>query len=146
MIVLWDRDCGFCAWTLALLLRWDRSGALRPAAIQGPEGDRLLAGMPPEERLASWHAVDGDGVVRSGGAGLSAVFERLRGGRVLARATAAQPSVTDAAYRWVAAHRSQLSRLIGAGAKERARRLIAARSDPSETVTATEGATCARPA
>ncbi|MDP9187873.1 MAG: DUF393 domain-containing protein, partial [Actinomycetota bacterium] len=61
--VLYDRDCGFCRWSLSKLLAWDRSGRLRPVALQDPEADRLLAGMPEEERMDSWHWVTGDGDV-----------------------------------------------------------------------------------
>ena len=52
------------------LLRRDPGGRLRVATIQGAEGERLLAAIPPERRLASWHLVDDDGRLRSGGAGL----------------------------------------------------------------------------
>ena len=51
----------------AWLLRWDRDRRLRPAPIQGAEGAARLAGMSPERRLASWHAVDATGRVWSGG-------------------------------------------------------------------------------
>ncbi len=65
--VLYDEDCGFCRWALAKLLAWDRRGRVRPEPIQSPEGERLLAGMPEEERLASWHLATPDGELRSGG-------------------------------------------------------------------------------
>ena len=32
-IVIYDPDCGFCSWSLSLLLRADRHGALRPLAL-----------------------------------------------------------------------------------------------------------------
>ena len=32
--VLYDGDCGFCKWSLAKLLAWDRRGALRPLPLQ----------------------------------------------------------------------------------------------------------------
>jgi predicted DCC family thiol-disulfide oxidoreductase YuxK len=124
MIVLWDRDCGFCAWLLSLLLRADRRRVLRPAPIQGAEGSRLLADMPPERRLASWHVVDDWGRVTSGGLALTTVFGALPAGRPLAAVTRAMPGVTERAYRWVATHRSLLSKPIPAGAKERARRRV----------------------
>jgi predicted DCC family thiol-disulfide oxidoreductase YuxK len=130
MIVLWDRDCGFCAWALALLLRADRHAVLRPAPIESPEGDRHLAGMPPERRTASWHVVDADGRVTSGGRALTEVLRVLPAGRPLAAVTGALPGVTEAAYRWVATHRSLLSKPIPAAAKERARRRIEAHAAP----------------
>jgi predicted DCC family thiol-disulfide oxidoreductase YuxK len=130
MLVLWDRDCGFCAWMLALVLRADRRRVLRPAPIQGPEGDRHLAHMPAERRLASWHLVDDDGGVTSGGEALTRVLAVLPGLRPLAKVTGALPRATTRSYDWVATHRSLLSRPIPASAKARARRLVEQRSRP----------------
>jgi predicted DCC family thiol-disulfide oxidoreductase YuxK len=82
--VIYDDDCGFCRWTLAVLLsldrprairsrgergrpsppgwrlRWGRSaapGALRPLPLGTEEADRLLADLSVAERNASWHLV-----------------------------------------------------------------------------------------
>lgn len=128
MIVLWDRDCGFCAFLLSLVLRADRRRALKPVFIQSPEGERLLADLPPERRLASWHLIDDEGRRTSGGEALTELLRELPGGRLPSALTGAAPRATEGAYRWVATHRSLLSRPIPAGAKERARRLVAARS------------------
>jgi predicted DCC family thiol-disulfide oxidoreductase YuxK len=117
MLVLWDRDCGFCAWTVSLLERWDTGSRLRTAPIQGPEGRRWLAGMPADARLATWHAVDDSGRRHSGGAALTAVLAQLPGGRAPARVTAACPRTTERAYRWVARNRSLLSKAIPARRK-----------------------------
>lgn len=121
MLVLWDRDCGFCAWTLSWVLRADRRGLLRTAPIQGPEGDRWLAHMPAEQRLASWHLVDDDGTVRSAGAAVTEVLRRIPAGRPLAALTGRAPGLTERAYAWVARNRSTLSRPIPARSKARAR-------------------------
>ena len=131
MLILFDRDCGFCAWTLAALLRRDPGGRLRVATIQGAEGERLLAAIPPERRLASWHVVDDEGRLRSGGAALPTVLAALRGGAPFAALARRAPGMTDRGYRWVAAHRSLLSKPVPARAKARAREALAARSgDP----------------
>ena len=66
-VILYDRDCGFCKWSLDKLLRWDRAGRLRPVAIQSDEGERLLSGMSREAMLDSWHFVEPDGTVTSAG-------------------------------------------------------------------------------
>jgi predicted DCC family thiol-disulfide oxidoreductase YuxK len=129
MVVLWDRDCGFCAFMLALVLRADRRRVLRPAPIQGPEGDRLLADLPPERRLASWHLIDDAGHRHSGGEALTVMLRALPAGRPLAAVGDAMPGLTERAYRWVADHRSLLSKPIPAAAKERARRYVAARAE-----------------
>ncbi len=128
MLVLWDRDCGFCAWTLSWLLRLDRRGLLRTAPIQGAEGDLHLAHMPAEQRLASWHLVDEDGTVHSAGAAVTEVLRRLPAGRPLATLTGRAPRSTERAYAWVARNRSTLSRPIPARSKERARARVRARA------------------
>ena len=72
--VLYDQDCGFCRWSMAKILAWDRRGALRPVALQGPEADRLLPGMDPETKMASWHLLGPDGRVHSAGAAAAPRF------------------------------------------------------------------------
>jgi predicted DCC family thiol-disulfide oxidoreductase YuxK len=118
--LLYDRDCGFCRWCLGKVLAWDRRRALRPVAIQSDEAGGLLAGIPEEERLASWHLVDVDGTVRSAGAAFPGLLRLLPGGAPLAALTARAPSATDRAYRWVAGNRSRWGKLVTEGAKRRA--------------------------
>src|SRR3989440_3637163 len=116
-LVLYDADCGMCKWLLALLLRWDREPRLRPVALQGAEAQRLLADLAPAERMASWHLVSPDGERRSGGAALPALLRLLPAGRPAAAVLDRSPRLTERGYRWVADHRSQLSRLVPAGGK-----------------------------
>jgi predicted DCC family thiol-disulfide oxidoreductase YuxK len=110
------------------MLAWDRRRALRPVALQDPEAGRLLAGMGEEERMASWHLVDTDGVVRSGGAAFVPLGRLLPGGRPLSALAASFPRAAERAYRLVADHRTALGRLVTRGAAARARRRIEARS------------------
>jgi predicted DCC family thiol-disulfide oxidoreductase YuxK len=126
--LLYDRDCGFCRWCLGKVLAWDRGRSLRPAAIQSEEADRLLTGMPEDERLASWHLVSRDGTVRSAGAAFPALFRLLPGAAPLGALTARAPRATDHAYRWVAGNRSRWGKLVSDGAKRRADRRIATRT------------------
>ncbi len=111
-IVLYDRDCRFCRWSLNRVLAWDRSRRLRPVAIQSDEGARLLAGLDPDDRLASWHFVDGDGELFSAGAAAEPLARTLPFGRPFAAFFHAFPGVTERAYRYVAAHRDRWSRLL----------------------------------
>jgi predicted DCC family thiol-disulfide oxidoreductase YuxK len=111
LVVLYDRDCGFCRWSLDKILAWDRRRRLRPVAIQSGEGQRLLAPVPPERRLDSWHLV-ADGEVRSAGAAAPQLFAVLPGGRPLAALLRAFPGPTERAYRWVAGHRDLMARLL----------------------------------
>jgi predicted DCC family thiol-disulfide oxidoreductase YuxK len=122
--ILYDANCGFCRWSLAQLLRLDRRNCLRPVSLQQPEADTLLAGMTRDERMASWHLVDDDGRVYSGGDALAPLLRLVPGGGPFAAALVALPAVGDVAYRTVAGHRSSLGRLIPAASAARARRRI----------------------
>jgi predicted DCC family thiol-disulfide oxidoreductase YuxK len=126
--ILYDRDCGFCRWCLALILRWDTAGRLRPVALQDEEADRLLAGMPEEERMASWHLVEPNGHVHSAGAAFPPLLRLLPGGRTLAPAFDRLPRASERGYRWVANHRNVFGRILPERAKRKADLRIARRS------------------
>jgi predicted DCC family thiol-disulfide oxidoreductase YuxK len=125
--LIYDRDCGFCRWCLGKVLAWDHRRSIRPVAIQSNEAERLLSGMPEEERLASWHLVNGSGEVRSAGSAFPGLFRLLPGGAPFAAFTSWAPRATDRAYRWVAANRGRWGKLVTDGAKRRADQRIANR-------------------
>ncbi|HWF74279.1 MAG TPA: DCC1-like thiol-disulfide oxidoreductase family protein [Solirubrobacteraceae bacterium] len=129
---LYDADCGFCRATLAGLLALDLGRRVRPVAIQSPEGSTVLADLDPAARLASWHLVSPAGERFSAGAGAPPLLRLLAGGRVPAAVLAAAPRPTDRAYRWVAGHRTKLSRLLPSGAKARATGRIARHAAEAE--------------
>jgi predicted DCC family thiol-disulfide oxidoreductase YuxK len=126
-VVLYDADCGFCTWSAAKLLAWDRRGRLRALALQSPEAEALLPGMAPERRMASWHLVDPHGRVCSAGTALAPVLRLLPGGRAPAALAEAAPRLSAAAYEAVARRRGTFGRLITAAARKRAAARIAAR-------------------
>ena len=134
-VVLYDADCGFCKWLLAGLLRWDRAVRLHPIALQRPEADDLLADLAPAERLASWHLISPTGARRSGGTAVPPLLSLLPGGRAPAAAFARFPSLTDRGYRWVAEHRSQLSRWVPMSLKRRASERVRQREKALEAHT-----------
>ena len=123
-LVVYDADCGVCNWLLSGLLLWDRAGRLRPLALQRDETEEVLAALTPAERMASWHFVAPGGDLSSGGAALPELLRTLPAGRLPAAAFARFPGVTDRGYRWIAGHRSGLSRLVPEGAKRRAARRV----------------------
>ncbi len=129
--VLYDYDCGFCRWSVGRLLAWDRAGRLRPLAIQAPEGQRLLADLTPEQRLASAHAVDAAGRRASGGDALAPVAALLPGGAPLAALARRSPGLARAGYRAVAGRRTLFGRLVSDAARARADERIAQRSASS---------------
>ena len=118
--VLYDADCGFCMWLLSALLRWDRAARLQPIALQRSEADDLLRTLAPAERIASWHLIAPSGERRSGGAAVPPLLRVLPAGRIPAAGFARFPRLTGRGYRWVAEHRSQLSKLVPSSAKQRA--------------------------
>jgi predicted DCC family thiol-disulfide oxidoreductase YuxK len=118
--ILYDRDCGFCRWSLAKVLAWDRGGRLRPVPLQDPEADALLGAMDEKTRMASWHLVEPDGSVTSAGTAAGPLLRRLPGGGPLASLAERFPRATARAYRWVSEHRTALARPIGRRALERA--------------------------
>jgi predicted DCC family thiol-disulfide oxidoreductase YuxK len=126
--ILYDPDCGFCRWCLGKVLAWDRRATLRALALGSEEADRLLADMPSEQRMASWHLVDQSGRVNSAGAAFPPLFRLLPGGSPLAAIAARFPRAVDRGYRWVAGNRSRFGPLVTAGAKRRADRRIALRA------------------
>jgi predicted DCC family thiol-disulfide oxidoreductase YuxK len=118
--VLFDRDCGFCRWSVGRLLAWDRAGRLRPVAIQSEEGQRLLADLTSAESLASAHVIDADGRRASAGDALAPVAEVLPGGRPLAALARRAPRLARFGYRAIAGRRSLFGKLVSQAAKARA--------------------------
>jgi predicted DCC family thiol-disulfide oxidoreductase YuxK len=110
--VLYDADCGFCRWSLDKLLAWDRSRRLNSAPIQSREGQQLLAPIPKEARLDSWHLVLPTGELLSAGAAAEPLARMLPGGRPLAALFRTFPGATERAYRYVADHRDRWARLL----------------------------------
>ena len=127
LFVLYDDQCGFCAWCMAWLLRADRARRLVPVAIDSEQGQRLLAGMPAEQRAASWHVCDASGLLASGGAAVAHVLARLPAGAPAAALARRAPKTVERTYAWVAAHRSGLGELLPSASRARARDLIASR-------------------
>jgi predicted DCC family thiol-disulfide oxidoreductase YuxK len=125
--ILYDPDCGFCRWCLGKVLAWDRRASLRPVPLGSEEADRLLAEMPEERRMASWHLVDQSSRINSAGAAFPPLFRLLPWGDPLAAIADRFPRAVDRGYRWVAGNRSRFGPLVSAGAKRRADRRIADR-------------------
>jgi len=139
--VIYDADCGFCRWCLAILLTV--AGALRPLPLRTEEADRLLGDLTEDERNASWHLIlDETGPATpcqpasrrdarlSAGAAVAPALLLLPGGRIPAALIARFPQATERAYRWVAAHRGLLGRFVPARARRWADRVIAAHGGP----------------
>lgn len=131
--LLYDADCGFCKWLLSALLRWDRAARLHPIALQRSEADDLLQELTPAERMASWHLISPTGERRSGGAAVPQLLRMLPAGRLPAAGFERFPKLTDRGYRWVAEHRSRLSKWVPSSAKQRAGQRVHRRERDRET-------------
>jgi predicted DCC family thiol-disulfide oxidoreductase YuxK len=112
-IVLYDEGCGFCRWSMAKVLAWDRRRRLRPLPLGSAEAGELLGDLEPERRAASWHLVAPDGRRHSGGDAVAPMLRLLPGGAPLAALASAAPGATRVAYRWVSRHRGRLGRILG---------------------------------
>jgi predicted DCC family thiol-disulfide oxidoreductase YuxK len=128
VILIYDRDCGFCRWCLGKILAWDRGHAVVPLALRTPEADRLLEDVPVADRSNSWHLVDEGGMVHSAGAGFEPLFRLLPGGGPFAALASRFPRATERGYGFVSGNRSIWGKLVTDGAKRRADRRIAERS------------------
>ena len=126
--LIYDRDCGFCRWSLGKVLAWDRHHAVRPLALGTPEANRLLADVPAAERPRSWHLVNEGGTVHSAGAGFEPLFSLLPGAGPLAALAARMPGATERGYRFVSGNRSIWGKFVTDGAKRRADARIASRT------------------
>ncbi len=119
-VVLYDRDCGFCRWTLARLLDLDRDLRLRPVALQDPQADQLLGGMPTGPKYASAHLVTPDGRIFSGGLAVAPILALLPHGTPASRVARLLPGPLRIGYDLVARHRGLLGRPLADSAKQRA--------------------------
>ncbi len=135
VILIYDRDCGFCRWSLGKVLAWDRRRAVRPVALGTPEANTLLADVPAAERSRSWHLVDEGGTVHSAGAGFEPLFRLLPGGGPFAAVAAKLPRATESGYRFVSDNRGIWGRVVTDGAKRRADTRIAERLGPQGAAT-----------
>ncbi|HEX2195634.1 MAG TPA: DUF393 domain-containing protein [Actinomycetota bacterium] len=114
-VVLYDADCGFCTWVVDKIAGRVEAGALEIVPLQAPRADELLAGRVDEQaKWESWHLVEADGTLYSGGEALPPVLRHVRGGRSAGRAAARFPRVASALYRIVARNRDKLGRVVRA--------------------------------
>jgi predicted DCC family thiol-disulfide oxidoreductase YuxK len=72
--------------------------------------------MDAELRMASWHLVTPDGRVHSAGEAVAPLAALLPAGKPIAALARAFPGTADRLYAWVANHRDELGRRLGAHA------------------------------
>lgn len=118
-ILLYDGTCGFCAWSVQLVLRHDRRQTLRFASLQGDYGTAVRSRHAELAGVDSivWVEPDGDGGTESVAVRSEAALRVTRylggwwtlglAGRIIPR------PVRDALYDVIARNRHKL---VGAGA------------------------------
>ena len=113
-VLLYDGDCRLCRFAARIIDSADRRGriALLPLADEG--ADPLLATMPEDERLGSWHLVRTGGRIASRGAAGIELLEALGHERPSRAAGRAAP-LAERAYTLVARHRNRLGALVPNG-------------------------------
>ena len=110
--MLYDEGCRFCTAVAGALAARGLAGA----AIGSPAGDTWLRDRDRRDRYAAFHAIDGAGRRRSGGAAVPLVLEAVPGGRLPAALARYAPRATHLGYGLVARNRRALSRVGGARA------------------------------
>ena len=111
-VVLFDRDCGFCRWSVAVVTTCDRNGHLRAVEIQSAEGQELLEPVPAKAQLDSFHIAEPGGAVSSAGDAIPPLLRRLPGGRLPARVASRWPGLTGRFYFFIADRRSFFGRIL----------------------------------
>ncbi len=118
LTVLFDRDCGFCNWTVRQLRGLDRHGRLEYVALQSATSARdrpELAAVAARYPLAeSIHLVRRDGSVVAGGRAMLAILDALPGAWLLRPWTRfpGMALLADLLYSPIAANRHSLGRLV----------------------------------
>lgn len=114
-VVLYDADCGFCTWVVDRIAARVAPGAVEIVPLQSDRADRLLDGRVDEAaKWESWHLVEADGSLYSGGEAVPRVLRHVKGGRIAGRVAERLPRATAGAYRLVARNRDRLGRVVRA--------------------------------
>lgn len=126
-VIVYDDACGFCIWTVSLMLALDRRRVLTTAPIASST-TTLLASVPQDTVADSFHVVSPTGEVASAGDALRAVAAAIPVLRIAAYLLGRSPALTHRLYFLVARRRGTLAKVVPARAKERAVHSVLARA------------------
>lgn len=116
VLCLYDADCGICGWCVELGKRWDRQG--RVEFVSNLHAERYPPGVSADLVLETIVVnVAGESGYRVRADAVAGVLSALPAGRLLAWALRLPGlrALADRAYRWVSAHRLEISRAFGLG-------------------------------
>ena len=123
--LFYDAGCGVCSWLALRAVRGARARAVSAVPIDSPEAELPLGALSHEARWSSWHLLEEDGRLHSGGAAAPVLLRRLRYTRALVAPLEASPSLTERLYRLGARTRSLWGRLVPRRSVAQARRELA---------------------
>jgi len=110
--LVYDSDCGVCTNFKETVEALDRRGNFEFVSLREPRSDTLLAPMPKEARMSSFHVVYADGRIVSADEAVPHVVRLLPGGAVtywLLKVPGMKPLIR-VSYNWVRRNRWRLSR------------------------------------
>ncbi|OOG43376.1 thiol-disulfide oxidoreductase DCC family protein [Rhodanobacter sp. C05] len=109
-VIVFDGVCLLCSRWVDFILRHDRDGRFRLAAMQGSHGTLLLQahGLSPDDPSSFLLVQDGQGYIDTDA--IARVLRQLGGGWTLVSGLlcAVPRFLRDPAYRWIARHRYRL--------------------------------------
>lgn len=117
LVVLFDRDCGLCQWTVQKLRQLDRGARLDLVALQDAPNapDPVIRDVAEKHALEpALHVVHRDGRVAVAGAAVLAILDVLPGKSVMRawRNIPGSRRLLEIVYAIVAGHRDAIGRLI----------------------------------
>lgn len=114
-VVLYDDECAFCTAQVRHLARLDWFHALRAVPASSPEALQAAPGLTREGLMRELHCVTPSGRVFTAARAFRAFFARvpLLAPMAWLMWVPGVIFVAEAVYRWVADHRSWLSRVLG---------------------------------
>ncbi len=112
-VLLYDGGCRFCRFAARAVATLDRGHELAFLPLDESEAEPLLAPLPEDERLETWHLVAPDGALSGHGTGGVELLGALRLTRPMGELLARVPDrMLDGAYEIVARHRKRLGRFV----------------------------------
>jgi predicted DCC family thiol-disulfide oxidoreductase YuxK len=113
-VLLYDGGCRLCRFAARVVDSADRGSRIALLPLADEAASPLVAALPEEERLGSWHLVGpGSRIVSRGAAGIE-LLEALGHERPARAARRAEP-LAERAYTLVARHRDRLGALVPNG-------------------------------
>jgi predicted DCC family thiol-disulfide oxidoreductase YuxK len=113
-VLLYDGDCRLCRFAARAVDLIDRGRRVALLPLEDGEARQFVRRLPEEKRFASWHLVEPDGRITSGGAAAARLLDSLGHARAM-RGASRLAAPVERLYDLVATHRSTLGRFLPDG-------------------------------